>query len=82
MFDTYEKNQFEKIKEHRFIICDALHRLDAFLDESWIDEDQWGKAWVQLCRADAEIQMLKRVVLRVRSRRLQVIDTQQLEREQ
>ncbi len=70
MLDEYEKQQWERIKNHRFMIVDALARADDGLDEDAWDRDQWGYAYIQLSRAATELHALIQTVLRCRSRRM------------
>lgn len=69
-FDVWEAAIWEKIKEHRFMIVDALHRADDGLTEEKLGVDQWSYAYVQCKRAADEMGRLVALVRRVRVRRL------------
>lgn len=68
--DSYEKNAFEQIKAHRYLIMDALERADDGFDEGRWEQDQFGYAYIQLGRAKCELEALMQKLLVMRKRRI------------
>ena len=70
MFDRYEKAQWQKIKEARYMIVDALTRADDGMSEERFDMDRFGYAYIQLRRAEREMQAILELMMKMRCRRL------------
>jgi len=70
MFDTYEANKFEKMKQVRADIVKNFVELDSFLTEEALDKDEWFKAYQLLNELGRFVNNLEKVVLVIRCRRM------------
>jgi len=72
MFDDYERAMWTKIKEARFLMCDALMRCDDGMTEERLEVDQWHYAFLQGSRALNELEEIVALIVKIRQRRLKL----------
>lgn len=70
MFDEYEKQKWERIKDMRSQACLLLGQLDDALTHAYLESDRWLKAYSILRKLVEKFGDLEKTVLVVRCRRL------------